>query len=365
MAISTLRIVDFRNLIDVDLAPYEAGINIFYGANGSGKSSLLEAIYYLGFNRSFRYANSNHLIRWSTKKLAVIAKLLINNCFIPLGVERDAHGQVQIRLAEKNQANIAELARALPLRVIHSQSHQLFEAGPMFRRKYLDWGLFYHFEGFLNSWRHFERALKQRNILLREKSFAIHDELDAWTHELVKYGLELDHYRRQYVAMLTPILEETTSQLLSQPGLTITYQAGWDESLDYGRFLQQIYADDCRAGYTQVGPHRADLQINFNEIAAKHLLSRGQQKLMICAMILAQGILLKRELNKGLIYLVDDLPSELDMPSRSKLISLFAAQQTQTFITAIDSQDIYKCVDNMSAIPMKVFHVEQGHVVER
>ncbi len=360
MAITSLRINDFRNLAAVDVIPCVQGLNIIAGHNGSGKTSLLEAIHYLGLGRSFRSASSSRLIRHATDKFSVFAQLLSSGQRdIPVGVERDTHGIVRSRIAEKDAASVAELAYLLPIRIINSQSHQLFEAGPVFRRKYLDWGLFYHFDAFFLCWRQFERVLKQRNIVLRDQ--LSRQELDVWTAELLKYSIELDNFRRDYINMLQPVLAELTGELLDMRNLEIHYSPGWDDSQSFAEILASNYHQERRSGYTQVGPHRADFDIRLDGISVKHFLSRGQQKLLICAMILAQGMLLAKCVNKSLIYLIDDLPSELDLYSRQKLISLLAKQPTQIFITAVESETICALL-NKSDVSLKVFHVEHGNV---
>ncbi|TAK72344.1 MAG: DNA replication/repair protein RecF [Gammaproteobacteria bacterium] len=359
MPIKILHITDFRNLVAIEMESSH-GLNILCGDNGSGKTSLLEAIHYLSLGRSFRSATPARLIRQTTEKFSLFSQLLIDSeRQLPVGLERDRSGSTRIRIAEKEAESIVELASLLPVRIIHSQSHQLFESGPHFRRKYLDWGLFYHFEAFLPCWRQFERVLKQRNALLRSQRPK--RELEGWTNELIKYGTELDHLRRDYIRMLTPYIKECTDALLSMPNFTLHYQPGWNETLDYATVLAHSSAEEFRFGHTLFGPHRADLEVKSSGVAVKHFLSRGQQKLLICAMIIAQGMLLAKLANKRLIYLVDDLPSELDFQSRHKLIALLAKQQTQVFITAVESKTIVDVNDKLD-VPMKVFHVEQGRV---
>ena len=363
MAISSLRITDFRNLATVQLLPCQQGLNIICGQNGSGKTSLLEAVYYLGLGRSFRTATSARLIRRASKKFSIFAQLVSETeRLISVGMERELNGATRMRMAEKDVASIAELAAFLPIRLINSQSHQLFESGPLFRRKYLDWGLFYLSEHFLPAWRHFERALKQRNAVLRDKRSK--RELEVWTEELIKYGLALDTLRRDYIHRLTPVVLEIARELLTVSNLEISYYPGWDESTDYISALFANYQEEFRLGHTQFGPHRADLDVKIEGVSAKHFLSRGQQKLLICAMILAQGMLLAEHANKGLIYLVDDLPSELDLQSRQRLISLLSKQQTQIFVTAIESETICRLMSDKPGVSMKVFHVEHGDVIE-
>lgn len=365
MPLLSLRITDFRNLTAVDLAPLPHGLNIICGDNGSGKTSLLEAIYYLGLGRSFRTSTMARLVRQHTEKFSIFSQIINDaNRQIPIGVERELRGQTRLRMAEKDVASIAELAAFLPLRLINSQSHNLFESGPSFRRKYLDWGLFYQVDAFLPCWRQFERVLKQRNAVLKNKRPK--KELEVWTNELVKYGLELDKQRRDYLQALVPLIIEMSAILLGDlPTLDIQYQSGWDETQDYLTVLDAAYAEEYRTGHTQYGPHRADLDMRMEGIPVKHFLSRGQQKLLICAMILAQGMLLTKQANKGLIYLVDDLPAELDLQSKQKLISLLSQQQTQIFITAIESDTICSFINDKLEVPMKVFHVEHGSVEQR
>ena len=168
MSLSSLRIMDFRNLKNVDLALCRNGFNLIGGNNGSGKTSLLEAIHYLGLGRSFRSSNLSSLIRHTTSKFSIFVQLILdNNGVIPIGTERTLEGLVRMRVSEKDVSKLTEVASFLPIRVINSQSHHLFESGPIFRRKYLDWGLFYQSNQFLSCWQSFERALKQRNVILR------------------------------------------------------------------------------------------------------------------------------------------------------------------------------------------------------
>lgn len=363
MTITSLRIANFRNLAAVDLVPSLAGLNIICGNNGSGKTSFLEAIHYLSVGRSFRSAVTARLIRYTTEKFSIFSQIVSESeRYIPLGIERNLGGDLRLRVAEQDSSSLAELASYLPLRVINSHSHQLFESGPAHRRKFLDWGLFYQSENFLSCWRQFERVLKQRNAALSDRRPK--NELNVWTDELVKYGLALDKLRRDYVIALKPLLIEVAQALLGNFQLDVTYQSGWDESMDYAAVLEKHYLEEYRTQHTQFGPHRADLNLTMDALPVKHFLSRGQQKLLICAMIVAQGKLLLQCTNKRLIYLVDDLPAELDLLSQEKLISLLSQQQTQVFITTIESDAIYRFISDKSKVPIKVFHVEHGGIVE-
>lgn len=363
MPIKSLRLTGFRNLAFAELSPCFNGINIISGVNGSGKTSLLEAIYYLGLGRSFRTSTATRLIQQSQEKFCIFSQIVSSNRDIPVGAERQQNGESRLRVAENDASSITELASYLPLRLINSQTHYLLESGPVFRRKYLDWGVFYHFQAFLPLWRQYERVLKQRNALLRERKLP--HEVRIWTDELVKYALELDKMRREYIDALTPAIISIVERLLGMTTIEIRYYSGWDESEDYATVLEAAFPDEIRAGHTLFGPHRADLDIYIDGLSAKHFLSRGQQKLLICAMILAQGVVLAKYSENQLIYLVDDLPAELDEQSRNKLISALVDQQTQVFVTAIEHEIMTAALSQQPGKPVKLFHVEHGKVVER
>ena len=358
MLISSLDITNFRNLSNVNFSPGHE-LNILCGHNGSGKTNLLEAIYYLGLGRSFRQATLKRIVQHQEDKFSIFSQLVNESeQAISIGIERQISGLNRSRIDHQDILSHADIAYCLPMRIIHAQSHYLFESGPLFRRKYLDWGVFYHAAGFLNCWRQYERVLKQRNSALRNKRSK--QELMIWTDELVKYGLMVDQLRREYIDALQPVLIEIATELLSMLQLEIIYHPGWNINQDLVGLFEEGYLDELRCGYTQFGPHRADFDITIDAVSVKHFLSRGQQKLLICAMILAQGILLKKYSKKRLIYLIDDLPSELDEHSKRKLITLLLKQNAQIFVTTIEADTIGNHAN--IEVPYQVFHVKHGVV---
>jgi DNA replication and repair protein RecF len=360
MPLTRLTISDFRNIGACQLAPEVLGFNLLYGLNGSGKTSLLEAIYYLSVGRSFRGATTSRVIRQNAEKFLIFAqKQLTYEQSIGVGIEREQAGAVKIRIGGQDAQSIAELADLIPIQLINSQSFNLLDGGPAFRRKYLDWGIFYMNKDFLRTWKNFAQILKQRNAVLRSRRPK--KELDIWTQELIVKSMVLDQFRREYVAQLLPLLNATVADLLHLSKLEISYQPGWDESHSYADILAAVFDKDLQAGFTQFGPHRADFKLKINNTSAKDFLSRGQQKLFVCAMILAQGALLGLSTNKKPIYLIDDLPAELDVVSRTSLITLLSKQETQIFVTAVERDALSEM---LSGLRLKMFHVEHGSVTE-
>lgn len=357
MSLLRLDIAGFRNLSPARLRLQPAGFNYFYGKNGSGKTSLIESVHYLIYGRSFRTPNATHLINHESSQFSVFSQIHAGSHSpnFPIGVERWRDGRLQARAGGEAMGSFAHVARRFPVLLVHSGSHHLMEAGPQFRRKYLDWGSFYQQADFLILWKNYARALKQRNALLRKKQWGA--ELSVWTEELVKTGTLLDNARKQFVTSLLPCLRESLAELLTLPDLKTSYQPGWNEEMSFAEAVESSAARDRQFCCTQTGPHRADFKLTINGMPAREMLSRGQQKLFIYAMIVAQGALIHRSLGNPPIYLLDDLPAELDADSRAKLLALLKAQQAQVLLTGIHS-------DLQEASHCKMFHVEHGAISE-
>lgn len=359
MPILRLEITDFRNLASAKIEPIAEGFNFFHGYNGSGKTSLLEAIYYLGRGRSFRSSSVNHIINNAAENFSIFAQIRTESeQIIPVGMERMRDGGMRVRISGRDSNTSAEILHLTPSLLINSTCFSLLDAGPIFRRKYLDWGAFYLTSDFFTAWKTYERILKQRNAALRERRSR--KEVEIWSIELISAAIVLDGLRRNFVSQLLPFLNSALSELLEIPNLKMTYYPGWDDRLTYQEALTQGIEKDSYGGYTHLGPHRADLKISVSETPAKDILSRGQQKLFICAMIVAKGAMLHGLINRKPIYLIDDLPSELDSKSRAHLIDLLARQSAQVFVTMVEREELIYS----SQVPMKMFHVEHGSVRE-
>ena len=366
MALNQVFINNFRNLEKVDIQPLTQGFNFLYGQNGSGKTSLLEAIYYLGHRRSFRSIHAERLIRYKSDRLNVFGS--INDQFgqqVPMGVERLQEGELRVRIAGQDISSISELAAFLPIRLINVHSHYLIEGSPLFRRKYLDWGIFYQNKEFQAVWYRFNRLLKQRNAALQLRASS--KELSSWTVELAEAALAFHSLRQIYFEQLLPtlklILDENLAQVFNISGLSLDYNPGWDVNHSYLELLTNNIPKDLERGYTQLGPQKADLSFKMRGIPAKDVLSTGQQKLLVCGMILAQGALLAKLTNKRPIYLVDDLPAELDIHSRTWLIKTLADQNAQIFVTAVEKEAMSEIMVQLGS-PVKMFHVKHGMIDE-
>ncbi len=357
MSLQKLDIYHVRNIEQATLYP-AAKINLIYGNNASGKSSLLEAIHLLGRANSFRTTTIKNVIHFAHSDLIVSGKVLFSNGHVSmLGIQHDGKS-VQIRIDEETKHSRSELAYALPLQLIHPKSYQLLDAGPQLRREFIDWGVFNQHTEFLNQWRHFKKALSQRNALLKIRRIK---ELNVWNHELQQYGTIVANYRQQYLMELTLVFLNIAQQFLDLDSVELTLLSGWDQESSLLDKLAEDLEKDLRYGFTHSGPHRADFQLLINGRKAKDFVSRGQLKLLVLSLKLAQvQHLLSNGFHSGCV-LIDDAVAELDLPSRAKLLQFLAGMDVQVFMTATEKGEF----GELSAIgEYKMFHVEQGVVIE-
>lgn len=355
-----MNVTALRNLHAVTLSP-SPRINILSGDNGSGKTSLLEAVHLLGLARSFRSTRLQPVIEYEQPALTIFGELATVSGTRHLGVRRSRAGEFEIRIDGQSVRSAAQLAQALPLQLINPDSFRLLEGNPRIRRQFLDWGVFHVEPRFLLAWQRLQRALRQRNSWLRRGTLDAASEA-AWSRELSVASGEIDAYRRSYIQALKPLFEATLSRLLVLPDLVLSYYRGWDKDRELTDVLSASLLRDQQVGHTQAGPQRADLRLRVGAYNAVDVLSRGQQKLVVCALKIAQGYLVNQSRTGECVYLVDDLPSELDEQHRHSLCGLLEDLNCQVFITCVDYKILRGCW--RADTPVAMFHVEHGRITQ-
>lgn len=359
MFLQNVQISQLRNIVSQSLQFFEK-FCVFYGQNGSGKSSLLEAIHLLGLGRSFRCRDINKIIQHEQQDFSVYGEAVNpQEMMTPIGIQRNRDGQAKIRIAGESVYSSALLAQTLPLKLINTDSYQLITAGPKIRREFLDWGVFHVEHCYHECWQDYQRIIKQRNALLKMQPK--YSELEVWDQKLVLLAGEIDCQRKQYLIDFKAIFPSVLSELLDMEDITLEYEPGWDQAEPYSAVLERNFHRDSYLGYTRHGPHRADLLINKGPFPAADILSRGQQKLLVNAMLLVQGLLLQKTPGKNSIYLIDDLPAELDKRHRMNMVEVLSGMGVQVFVTGVEKTDM---LDAFQSHPHQMFHVEHGVVTE-
>ena len=336
MPIVRLDISKVRNLSRVTMAP-SPQVNLICGVNGSGKTSVLEAIHLLSFGRSFRSHKHKTYIQHEQADCVVFAQLGTDaDDLVPVGIQRLRDGAVQVHIQGQRVQSVVELAERLPVQLINPDAFRLLEGTPKIRRQFIDWGVFHSQSGFINAWRGWQKALKQRNSLLRRGKISA-SLLAAFDHELIRLGEAVNQYRHAYVGQLMPVFTQVLTELSDLIDVRLSFYQGWDAQKSLADAIEASRPRDIELGYGQTGPQRADLRVKTASGDALDTLSRGQQKLVVSALKIAQGKLLI-EMGRPLVFLVDDLPAELDSRHRQKLCQLLEALNSQIFITSVEPE---------------------------
>lgn len=355
-----LTIKNVRNISEAS-CHFHHKLTVFQGPNGAGKSTVLEAIHLACMGRSFRSRHNKHIIQHDQNELFVVAQLLTNNQLQQkIGITKTLHNKNSAHLNGEPVVNSATLAQAMPLQLLEPQSFELLSGSPDTRRQYLDWGVFHVEHSFYPCWKNVQRIIKQRNAMLKQQTSA--KEFDAWDQDLIQMGEQLHLLRSNYVEALTPILDKLLEVLAPSlaNNLTFKYQRGWSAQLSLGEALAKHFQHDSATGYTHVGPHRASMQLHYQNQPAQMILSKGQQKCLVWALRLAQSQLFDQTHRSPCLFLIDDLAAELDPHNQARFADLLLSMDNQIIATCIDPAHLKPFTDRQPDHAM--FHVEHGIV---
>lgn len=356
--LSLLTLSNFRNINEASLSPSDR-INLLIGENGSGKTSVLEAIHLLAMGRSFRTRNLKNIIQSDYSQFTLFAR---SSEMTPVGLLFDSNTGLQIRLNNAPLKKLSDLAVNTPLQYISANCHQFFELGPKFRRRMIDWGVFHVEHKFNYHWQTYKKALIQKNASLKKKKKK--DEIELWDQYLVKHGEEITRLRENYLSKLLEIFEPIFIKIcptFAKCTFSLRYNKGWNKDMTLAATLSENYERDRILGYSRSGPHSADWMLKINNASPEELLSRGQQKLFYLSLCLSQVILLMEIRGvQNTILLLDDLSSELDWQHQRRVLETLRTLPVQTFITSTNNELAELVVSEKD----KVFHVEHGKIRE-
>ncbi|PWY55841.1 DNA replication/repair protein RecF [Legionella qingyii] len=350
MILSELRIHNLRNISSTQLG-LSPRFNFIYGPNGSGKTSVLEGLYLLSCGHSFRSREISPIISYDYPSLTVFARAQQQET---ISIQKSYSEPTQIKLNNQFCSTTSQLAYALPCQIFYSDLFQIIDAGPSVRRSLLDWGLFHVKHNYLPLWKEYKRVLKQRNALLKQHAPLKH--FVPWDKQLSQFAYQLHVLREEYFAQWERAFVAALKEL-SHLDCKLSYYKGWDKK-NSGKELEQIlaenFASDNQKTYTQFGAHQADILIEVNQNKAKQVLSRGQQKIILIALRLAQANLLQQEC----LHLIDDLPAELDETHQMKLMEYLAQRAGQYVITSTTHPE--KLISVISTQEHLIYQISEG-----
>lgn len=363
MSIEKLNLTNFRNITDVSVRLHPK-LNVVYGSNASGKTSLLEAFYFISTGRSFRSRRIENIITRhnSATEFVLFGNLKdassIHNTH-NVGIKKSTVLPTQIRLNKAAVKSASQLAKLSPIILIDPLSFDLLNGAPTQRRQFLDWGVFHVEPLFSKNWNNYINCLKQRNSLLRNAKID-QISLKIWDNKLSELGELIHTERSEYFDKFQKRLVHYLSFFSITKDIKVSYYKGWDKTKKLNEALEQFRDKDIERRFTQAGPHRADIKVSIYGQAASESLSRGQQKLFIFAMHLAQMQTLFDVFKKSTVVLIDDVTAELDDTNLELVFNKLLALDAQVIVTVLNNSLLDRLQRDNTAY--KMFHVEHGNI---
>jgi DNA replication and repair protein RecF len=345
MRLLAVEIRDFRNIEAADLSPGEHA-TLVVGPNGQGKTNLLEALYLLATLRPLRASKLAELVRFGRERARVAGRFALGGAERTIAVEIDASGRAAL-VDGKPVQSLGDYFGGVSVVAFTPDDLSVLKGGPDGRRRLLDRAAFNRFPAHLEAARDYQRALKQRNRLLKQGAAA--DLLDAYSEALAKVGARLIAGRRSLLSELAPRVDQSFTAIARGDGaLGLLYEPGGvpaqalqsqeETAQALLAALRKRTAHDLERGFTSVGPHADDLALSLGGRSAKSFASQGQQRAIVLAFKIGEIENLRQTLGRPPLLLLDDVSSELDPARNAYLMEFLRASGLQVFLTTTDAR---------------------------
>jgi len=364
MHLKNLSILNFKNYEEANLE-FSSDINCFLGENGSGKTNLLDAIFYLAFCKSFFNPSDSQLIK-DEESFFVIEGIFDRKeelekiyCGLKRGQKK------QFKRNKKQYERLADHIGLVPVVMISPSDSQLISEGSEVRRKFLDLIISQYDRKYLNELIQYNRALSQRNRLLKKfmeiRSFD-EESLVLWDEQLIKHAKPIHEARTEFIASFLPLFQKNYDFISERKEkVELTYQSQLNET-DFSRLLADRREKDRRLTYSSAGVHKDDLDFGLAGKSLKKFGSQGQQKTFLLSLKLAQAEFLKEEKQIPPILLLDDIYDKLDESRVSKLMEIVQKDWFgQVFISDTHLHRLPDIFDKLKT-DYRSFEVSQGKV---
>lgn len=331
MLLQRIWLTDFRSYRSAEVV-FEPGLTVLLGANGEGKTNLLEAIGYLATLQSFRGAPAEALVRRGAERATVRAEGTREGRRLLIEAELTPAGRGRVLVNRQRLPRTRDLLGALRVTVFAPDDLAMVKGGPAERRRYLD-DLLVAVHPRHDTLRvDLERILRQRNALLRQAGGRLTPSdaitLDVWDAKLTEVGEALGRARAEVLTRLAPMLAEAYDRVARRPAaVTADYDAPWREG-GLAAALARTRGDDLRRGASLVGPHRDEVVLSLDGLPARTHASQGEQRSLALALRLAAHAVVTESVGEPPLLLLDDVFSELDPDRAAALLANLPGGQT-------------------------------------
>ncbi|HXA01932.1 MAG TPA: DNA replication/repair protein RecF [Cytophagaceae bacterium] len=365
MYLENINLLNFKNYEELSLS-FSEQVNFFMGANGSGKTNLLDAIYYLSLSKSAFNSNDSQNIKTGAD-FFMLSGSFIKDSKTSLVQASFAKGQKKVLKINKNPyEKLSEHIGEFPVVLIAPNDTDIIREGGEFRRKFFDGILAQLSHAYLNELIKYNHLLKQRNSLLKQFSERNHtdqDLVDTYDVQIISAAKFIYGERKKFLDEFVPVFTNHYQNLSEEKEETSLSYTSQLESTDFEKEYRQALKRDIILQRTTYGIHRDDFIFKIGEHPLKSYGSQGQQKSFVIALKLAQFDIIKKQKGFKPILLLDDIFDKLDDHRISKLMEMVAGHSFgQLFITDARAGRSEKLFAQIKA-EVKVWRVEQGKIV--
>ena len=335
MGLHELTLRNFRTFKELRLEPDVDAVTVFLSPNGTGKTSVLEAVYALATAQSFRTSSAHDMIRTNETQSEVHGVLFQNNrrVQVDLTISKGLKNTTKKMLINGNKPKSRiELADVLPITIFTPEGVGIVRESPENRRTFLTGVIEDKEPKTAVLMERFNKILKQRNALLyafdgQTPTTSQKNELDAWSSDFIDVSNEVLEVREKTITLLLPLVQHFYEELSeSSTPIGVSYERSWLGDLSTA--LTRSLNDDLYRRHTTVGPHRDDIMLSINTRDARRQASQGEQRSIALALRLAGHNLVKQERGIEPLLLLDDVFSELDPLRSNRLLQLLPTGQT-------------------------------------
>ena len=340
MSIARLFIKNFRlfKTLDLDLNKKDL---LIIGPNGSGKTSILEAINLLISRKSMRTRDLRECIKEGSDGFSLGLEIKNENEVLTIKATKQVNKRISIKTkfgnipANKSNLPVIQFIQAKDLRMIEGETE--------LRRDFFNKTMFHVEHSSEIDFKNYKKALIQRNMSLKRK--VSERELKAWNEVLEETGIILAEKQKSFFEnVFKNSMEEKRKNGVAKEAflnhIKVAFNRGWPEGLSFSEALMESGEKDRALGYTSIGPHRLDFKYSINNKLAKSFLSRGQQKLLIILSFFRFNDILMAKNTAGVVYLIDDITSELDQENLAIVLEQAVELRAQLLITAIKGKSL-------------------------
>lgn len=355
MQINQLKINHFRCYDDIELN-FNERINVFSGENGSGKTSVLEAIYYLSTGKSFRSKRTKNLIKHDQDGFALFSSFTDTDKYHnQLGISLSKTLKKKVKFNQNLINSQSKIAHVLPVVAIDSNSYLFLDKPPQYRRSFFDWLVFHVKPQYLQIWSNVSRCHKHLNVLYKEKKVS---ELDYWESQYIEYANQLTVLRKEIYQQLVDSVQRKIQFFVPElESFKTTFKQGWNKEKT---LLDQLNADrdkNLLYGSLVSGTHKMDLKNTYNQLPAYETLSRGQKKIISSIFYLSYIELLTNHLGINPILCLDDMDAELDINKTAVFNEFIENSVNQIFLTTVAAEKLTSSLSTFS-----LFHVKHNQI---